>query len=292
MTERIALIGFGEVGRLFARQWIRQGVAVTVYDRLFDDPARGGALQADAAALGATVATDHAGACRGQPLVISAVTADQAVAAARQCAPALTPGQTYVDLNSVSPSTKAEVAAALDPSGVDFVEWAVMAPVAEPGIAVPILAGGPRAAAWASRLNPLGMRIDAVADRIGVASATKLCRSIVIKGMEALMVDLAAAGAEHGVLPAVLASLTASYPGMDWAQILQIMPTRVARHGVRRAAEMREVAVMMREAGQSGALAEAIAVRHETFAAAARAAEAASPSAPLSPSERSPAHVA
>lgn len=276
-APRLALIGFGEVGRLFARQWIERGAAVTVFDRLFDDAARGPGLLAEAAEIGARVAAGHAGACRAADVVVSAVTADRAVEAAGQCAPALRPGQIYVDLNSVSPSTKAAVAEALAPSGAAMVEWAVMAPVAEPGIAVPILAGGGRAAELAGLLGPLGMRIDVVADRIGVASATKLCRSIVIKGMEALMVDLAAVGAGHGVLPAVLASLTASYPGMDWAQVLAVMPTRVARHGARRAAEMREVAAMMREAGLSGALAEAIAVRHETHAAAVAARSAPAP---------------
>ena len=205
-------------------------------------------------------------ACRGAAVVISAVTADSAVEAAHQAAPHLRPGQLYVDLNSVSPTTKAHIAKALAPSGCDFVEFAVMAPVAQPGIAVPILAGGGRAGEIAGLLNPLGMAITAVSADIGVASATKLCRSIVIKGMEALMVDLGLVGEKTGVLPAVLASLTASYPGMDWAKVLEVMPGRVRQHGVRRAAEMREVARMLEENGLDGGLAEAIARRHETFA--------------------------
>jgi 3-hydroxyisobutyrate dehydrogenase-like beta-hydroxyacid dehydrogenase len=141
-----------------------------------------------------------------------------------------------------------------------------MAPVAGTGIATGILAGGSRAAELADRLNPLGLVIDAVSDRIGVASATKLCRSIVIKGMEALMVDLMLVTGKTGVLPGVLASLSKSYPGMDWAKVLEVMPARVERHGVRRAAEMREVARMLEENGLSGALAHAIAERHETYA--------------------------
>ena len=101
---------------------------------------------------------------------------------------------------------------------------------------------------------------------IGVASATKLCRSIVVKGLEALMVDLNLAAEKTGVLPAVLASLTASYPEMDWAQVASVMPRRVKQHGRRRAAEMREVSRMMSEYGLDGSLAEAIAQRHESFA--------------------------
>jgi hypothetical protein len=64
----------------------------------------------------------------------------------------------------------------------------------------------------------------------------------------------------------VLDSLTASYPRMDWVEIAAQMPSRVKRHGMRRAAEMREVSRMMEEMRLDGSLAEAIAVRHESFA--------------------------
>ena len=162
------------------------------------------------------------------------------------------------------------MAEAIGPSGADFVEFAVMSPVAGLGIASPVLAGGARAAELADRLNPLGMKIDAVSAEIGVASATKLCRSIVIKGLEAIMVDLNLAADKAGVKAAVLKSLTASYPGMDWADVARVMPTRVARHGVRRAAEMREAARMLEEMGLSGAFPAAIADRHEKYVGEAR----------------------
>ena len=292
---RIAFIGFGEVGQLFTRQLAnRPDLSLAAWDVQFDGP-DSAALKARAAE-GVTTARDVGDACRGAAVVISAVTADSAVEAARQAAPHLRPGQLYVDLNSVSPTTKTRIAEALAPSGCDFVEFAVMAPVAQPGIAVPILAGGPRAGEIAGLMNPLGMAITAVSDEIGVASATKLCRSIVIKGMEALMVDLGLIGARTGVLEAVLASLTASYPGMDWARVLEVMPGRVRQHGVRRAAEMREVARMLEENGFDGGLAEAIARRHETFAEPKTPAQpkpdAPAVAAPANTSTRSAADVA
>jgi len=264
----IAFIGFGEVGQLFTRQLVEKpGVAITVYDILFDDPRKGAELKRRATEAGARPAASPAEACRDSRLVISAVTADSAVAAARQAAPSLTASHLYVDLNSVSPTTKRRVAEEAGRNGAGFVEFAVMAPVSGPGVAVPILAGGLQAEAVAAMLNPLGMAVAPVSPEIGVASATKLCRSIVIKGMEALMVDLNLAAENAGVMPAVLASLTASYPGMDWAEVVRVMPSRVKRHGVRRAAEMREAGRMMAEMGLDGSLAEAIADRHESFAA-------------------------
>ena len=89
------------------------------------------------------------------------------------------------------------------------------------------------------------MTINPVSIGIGTASATKLCRSIVIKGMEALMVDFALASERAGVMPAVLASLGASYPGMDWENLAKTMMSRVGQHGIRRAAEMREASLMI-----------------------------------------------
>jgi 3-hydroxyisobutyrate dehydrogenase-like beta-hydroxyacid dehydrogenase len=268
MALALAIIGYGEVGQLFAREFVARGVATAVYDLKCDDPHEREPLAKLAAEDKVQLAASPAAAIHGADIVISAVTADQAVAAARAAAGHLRRGQIYVDLNSISPSAKRTVAAALD--GADFVEFAVMSPVAGLGVASPILAGGARAADLAERLNPLGMKITAVSAEIGVASATKLCRSIVIKGLEAIMVDLSAAGERTGVTAGVLKSLAASYPGMDWAEVLRTMPKRVARHGVRRAAEMREAARMLEEIGLSGAFAEAIARRHESYAAETR----------------------
>ena len=257
MSLKLAFLGYGEVGQLVARELVAKGVSVAAYD------VKTG-FDAVAAQDKVRLAASPGAAIDGADVVVSAVTADSAVAAARSAAPFLGKGQIYVDLNSVSPSTKREVAAAL--GGAEFVEWAVMSPVAGLGITSPILAGGPQAEALAARLNPLGMKIDAVSAEIGVASATKLCRSLVIKGLEAIMVDLSQAGAKAGVMEAVLKSLTASYPGMDWAEVVGYMPPRVARHGVRRAAEMREAGKMLDELGLNGDFSRAIAERHESYA--------------------------
>jgi 3-hydroxyisobutyrate dehydrogenase-like beta-hydroxyacid dehydrogenase len=150
--------------------------------------------------------------------------------------------------------------------GASFVEFAVMAPVSGPGIEVPILSGGQKAQEVSTRLNQLGMKITPVSTEIGTASASKLCRSIVIKGMEALMVDFTLASERAGVMPAVLDSLKASYPGMDWENVAKVMLSRVRQHGVRRAAEMREASRMIAELGLDGSLASAIADRQESFA--------------------------
>jgi len=271
MSLGIAFIGYGEVGQLFARQLAaKPGVRIGVYDILFGDPETGPLLREQAREAGVHAASDLGNLCREADIVISAVTADSAVAVASQAAPHLHSSQIYIDLNSVSPATKERAAEHIRQSGAGFVEFAVMAPVRDPGIEVPILSGGQAAEAVSTRLNELGMKITPVSTGIGTASATKLCRSIVIKGMEALMVDFTLASEKAGVMPAVLASLKASYPGMDWENVAKVMMSRVKQHGIRRAAEMREASRMIDEFGLDGSLAKAIADRHESFAKADR----------------------
>ena len=134
-----------------------------------------------------------------------------------------------------------------------------MAPVLKPGLKVAILAGGPQAQAVSEALNGLGMNLTPVSEVYGRASAMKLCRSIVIKGLEALMVDCAAACEAWDVKDPVFASLIATFPSIVFHALAADMRERVATHGVRRSAEMREAAEMLGVAGLHPGLAQAIA---------------------------------
>lgn len=258
-TAAIAFIGFGEVGQRFSRDFHANGVdGIRAFDLLFDQEA-GRRLEAAAAEIGVTRAATAEQACAGAGFVFSAVTADRAEAVAREAGGWLRPGQIFVDVNSAAPSTKQRAAAAVTASGADYVEAAVMAPVLKPGLGVAILAGGPRAQAAAETLNRLGMNMTPVSDVFGRASAMKLCRSIVIKGLEALMVDCAAACEAWDVKDPVFASLHATFPSIDFHALAADMRERVATHGVRRAAEMREAAEMLAVAGLAPGLASAVA---------------------------------
>lgn len=267
----IAFIGYGEVGKLFAKELrARSGVAISAYDLKLDDPVTAAPLVAAAASAGVRLARDAADAAAGADVVISAVTADQALVVAEDASRWLKPGQILFDVNSASPSTKTRAAAGLAALGLDYVEGAVMAPVKGPGITVDILTGGPRAAEITDGLNALGMKLRAVSETIGRASATKLCRSIMIKGIEALIIESAAACREWGVAEDVFASLDKSFQKAVWADLAVTMDGRVAEHGVRRAAEMREAAAMLADMGRVPDLALAVADAHERRATAAK----------------------
>lgn len=258
-TQRIAFIGFGEVGQTFAAGLVqRDDVGITAFDIEPEGPRRE-RIASRAEALGVTLAGSAAAAAGGAGIVISAVTASEAEGAAEAARAWLAPGQFFLDVNSAAPSTKQRAAKHVEAAGAHYVEGAVMAPVLKPGLAVPILAGGPKAGEASALLNALGMNLTPVATEHGRASAMKLCRSIIIKGLEALMVDCAAACEGYDVKAEVFESLAGTFPSIDWHALAENMRERVATHGIRRAAEMREAGEMLAALGMEPALALAVA---------------------------------
>jgi 3-hydroxyisobutyrate dehydrogenase-like beta-hydroxyacid dehydrogenase len=264
--EKIAFIGFGEAGQTISRGLLRQDTArISTYDILFGSPA-GAPLEAAAQNLGVVVASDHVAAVREADIVFLAVSASSSLAAARSCVPGLHKGQLFLDLNSVSPQRKIETAALIAPSGAAYVDVAVMAPVAPYAHQVPCLIGGPGARQLMPRALDLGMRMERVSDEVGQASAIKMFRSIVIKGMEALVLESMVAASEYRVEERVLASLGETFPTLDWEKLAGYMLERVVSHGKRRAAEMREVAETLKGIGIEPLMAAATAARQQWLA--------------------------
>ncbi|MCC2098522.1 MAG: NAD(P)-dependent oxidoreductase, partial [Hyphomicrobiales bacterium] len=170
MTSKfeLGLIGFGEVGTTFARQFLARGdISISAYDLLFDHPDKAAGKKAQAAEIGVRAASSAADAAKDARVVVSAVTASSALDVAMQAAGYLHQGQFFFDINSASPGTKKAAAAKIDPSHAKYVEGAVMQPVAKPGIQVPILGGGPHAEELAGILNSYGMNITPVTTESG-----------------------------------------------------------------------------------------------------------------------------
>src|SRR3546814_10343514 len=112
-----------------------------------------------------------------------------------------------------------------------------------------MLLGGPRAETLAQTLSGLGMDAHAVSEQLGVASAIKMCRSVMIKGLEALVIESYTTARAYGVEDYVLPTLQETFPSIDWSKQGAYFHSRVVQHGRRRAEEMREVANQVREAG-------------------------------------------
>jgi 3-hydroxyisobutyrate dehydrogenase-like beta-hydroxyacid dehydrogenase len=261
MSERLALIGFGEAGRHIATGLIKEAkVTVKAFDLRFAGP-DGAALKTAAEAAGIQPCDGLREALDGATIVLSLVVGSAAVAAARSAAAFLKPGCFYVDMNSVSPGTKREVGAAVASSGVDYVEAAVMARVPPYGHRVPLLLAGPKATVLAERLGRLGMSVEAVGEAVGQASLNKMLRSIMVKGIEALMLECLLAARRWKIEERILDSVIETFPGLDWRETATYYLGRTAIHGARRVTEMAEAADTVAELGLDPVMSKAIGQR-------------------------------
>ena len=244
----IGLCGYGEVGRILGEDLRARGVRVSAFDLKLATPA-GAALREHAAAHGVALADSHVELAAACDLVVSAVTASQAVPVAQACAPGCRAGAYFLDFNSASPGAKISAAGLIDAAGAHYVEGAVMTSIPPYRIRVPLLLGGSSAAALLPALDALGFSAQVASERLGVASATKMCRSVMIKGLEAMVIESFTAARAYGVEDAVLASLHETFPGVDWEKLGAYFFQRVIEHGRRRSEEVLEVAQTVREIG-------------------------------------------
>ncbi|HEU4780382.1 MAG TPA: DUF1932 domain-containing protein [Steroidobacteraceae bacterium] len=244
----VCLLGFGEVGQALSQDLRPRVGRLCAWDLKFVDP--GSVPKREAARHEVLVATDAKQAVVDADLVISAVTAAQIGEAARSVAPHLKPGSYFFDLNSTSPSAKSQAAALVEAAGGRFVEAAIMSPIAQRRAASPMLLGGAHAAGFLPLARELGFSgAEPFSGKLGAASAAKMCRSVVVKGMEALLLESLLTARRHGVDDAVLDSLQSLFPVENWPDSARYMISRALIHGRRRAEEMREAAHTVAEAG-------------------------------------------
>lgn len=267
----IGLIGYGEVGKIFAAG-LRSKDGVTAsgaWDLKFagEDPTeREHAGQADV-----TPYTSLSALCEASDLIIAAVTASQTLAMAEQVAKHIQPGSVYLDLNSASPCSKQRCAVLIEASGAHYVEAGLMTSVPPYGIKTPMLLGGKRAGELAIVLAGWGMDATAISEKLGAVSAIKMCRSVMIKGLEALVIESYTTARAYGVENHVLPTLAETFPGIDWEKTGAYYFSGVAQHGRRRAEEMRESAYTVCDAGFEPIMAASIAGRQQWMADQAKA---------------------
>lgn len=260
-NHKIALIGFGEAAIAFVQGWnaSSEKPMITAYDIKTDDPNP----QIQQAKTEDYKRMEVAGrdtlkqALEGADVVFSLVTADQAEAVADAAAPLLDDDTFFLDCNSCSPGAKIRNFAKITETGGRYVDVAVMAPVHPKLHQTPVSLCGPYATGACDILNSFDMKATHMEGEIGTSSSLKMIRSIMVKGMEALMAECVLAGQQAGMAEEVLESLEKTYPGFDFKNKAAYMLERSMTHGIRRAAEMREVAITVDDLGLNGDMARA-----------------------------------
>jgi 3-hydroxyisobutyrate dehydrogenase-like beta-hydroxyacid dehydrogenase len=245
----IGILGLGEAGGTIAADLRAAGATVRGFDI---DPATAPDAESPAAAV------------EGADLVLSLVTASEALVAARSVLDALEPGQVYADVNTSGAALKRELGGLIEPTGARFADVALMAPVPGRGITTPALASGPGAGAVAETLGPFGMPVTVLDAEPGAAATRKLLRSVAWKGVAAVVNEALEAARAAGVEDWMRAELLDLLAGVDEAGI-QRMEDGSRRHAARRAHEMADVAALLRELDVEPRLAEAARAQLQGF---------------------------
>jgi 3-hydroxyisobutyrate dehydrogenase-like beta-hydroxyacid dehydrogenase len=173
-------------------------------------------------------------------MVVSAVSADMAVSLAKTSRPSLKPGQMYVDINATSPMTKEEIDKIISPVAL-FVDCAVMGPVPTYKHKVPVSVSGSGAKAFTDIMMPFGMNITFMDAPAGSASASKMFRSIFMKGFVVLLLEMLTAAHKYKVEDDVLLSVKETLTAGPLLEVVNGLIGRGVIHSERREHEMDEV---------------------------------------------------
>ncbi len=250
-TPKIAVIGFGEAGSCLCQGWGRSDIHAFDIKQIGDtDTAANKTSQMQEA--GVIIGDDAASTVRQADMIFSTVTADQAHAAASAAAAGIRPGAYFFDLNSCAPSTKQKNDVIITEAGGRYVDVAVMATITPKYHQTAMLVAGEHAESAIALMLALDMKPVHVPGPVGRASTIKMIRSVLVKGIEALTAECFSAATIAGVADEVAASLDASQTKDGWKDQAAYNMERMTTHGIRRAAEMREVAITLADLNIAG----------------------------------------
>lgn len=268
----VALLGFGEAGTALATGYLAQAwpwptPRFVVIDTAYGAGPRGEAMVSLASAAGIEAGREYGESLRAADLVISVVTGEDAVAAARMARPWLRQGCLYADFNSITGDQTRAVAAELLPAGIDFVDVAVMGSFMASGSRVPLLLSGPRADDMRAFAMAAGSPTRVLSERIGDASAVKILRTILMKGLEALSVECLVAARRQGLVDEVLANV-GDVDTIGFAQWLRVLTVTHLTHAKRRMEEVDKAIGNLADTGMPALMTEATRRSHQRTVAA------------------------
>ena len=274
----IGFVGFGEAAQCFCRHLAGQGVSeILVFcEGPTNRPPYSEAFRAAVTAAGGILLDSLPALLARAEVVVSAVVVATAATVGGDIAAGLRPGTLVVDINAATPRTKRQVAEAVTAHGGAYVDANLMGAVGLYGATVPLYCSGDGAERFARLFNPLGFVIELAGEMLGAAAAVKMLRSVVTKGIEALVVEAMTAATLAGVRQAALAGICGPMDATRFSSFVDMCLRTDVLHAGRRAVEMEGVVEGLRELGLDPVMTEATAARlhasaalglRETFAA-------------------------
>jgi 3-hydroxyisobutyrate dehydrogenase-like beta-hydroxyacid dehydrogenase len=247
---KLGFIGFGGAGYGLAKGLKQAGLEeLNFHDRMQETPPYADVIDRHAAETGAVKAQSVRELLARVEVVISCVTGAMAIEVAREAAPFLKAGHLYADVNTASPHVKETVAGIVETAGAAFADAAMMGAIPTFLHRVPILASGSGAVRFREKMQPYGMNIRVIGAKPGQASAIKMFRSIFMKGLLSLFLEMLTATHRYGVDEMVLASIAESLDGTPFRETARLQMTKGIVNAERMAHEMEEVIATLEELG-------------------------------------------
>jgi 3-hydroxyisobutyrate dehydrogenase-like beta-hydroxyacid dehydrogenase len=238
---KLGFIGFGEAAFNIASGLRGEGLTgIVAYDKHWKDSPAAELIGKRAAEAQVELVPSQQALIERSEMVVSAVSADMALPLARASQPFLKADQVYVDINATSPMTKEEVDRVIAPVAL-FVDCAVMGPVPTYRHKVPVAVSGPGARRFCDTMTPYGMAITCMDAPAGSASASKMFRSIFMKGFVTLLIEMLTAAHRYGVEDDVLESVKETLTAGPLLEVINGLVGRGVIHSERREHEMDEV---------------------------------------------------
>lgn len=243
---KLGFIGFGEVGFEMAKGFGAAGLkGILAYDLLQNHSAYGALVAERVRASGVTMCATPQAVLDNVDVVIVAVPGGKALETAKQQKCLLKTGTIYADVSASSPETKRQIWDEIKETGVMFVDGAMLGSLTLYQNKVPTLVSGNGSDLFMERMSPYGMDLEKVSDIPGEATAIKLVRSIFMKGLPALLVEMLEAASVMKVDHLVLKSIAATMNACSFEETMNRLVTGSAVHAERRAHEMENVVEMM-----------------------------------------------
>jgi len=254
---KLGFIGFGEAAFNIASGLRGEGLkGIIAYDKHWKDSPAAELIGRRAAEAQVELVASQQALIERSEMIVSAVSADMALPLAQASKPFLKPDQVYVDINATSPMTKEEVDRVISPVAL-FVDCAVMGPVPTYRHKVPVAVSGPGARRFCDTMTPYGMAITYMDAPAGSASASKMFRSIFMKGFVTLLIEMLTAAHRYGVEDDVLESVKETLTAGPLLEVINGLVGRGVIHSERREHEMDEVIATLETLHVDGTMSKA-----------------------------------
>ncbi|MEK3646341.1 NAD(P)-dependent oxidoreductase [Aeribacillus sp. FSL M8-0235] len=246
MGLRVGIIGFGEVGQVFAKGILDKIESVFVYDILLESNRDLIIDKINHIGAQAVDRIEQIGECC--TLIISLVNSAASEAVAAGVAKGISKGTIFVDLTTSTPLVKSKSEKLIVSNGGIYVDASIMGTVATEGQKVPLLIAGEQAEEVQALLNSLGFNSQAITHPNGGAASIKLLRSIFMKGLEALVLETMVTAKKYGVADEVMESISKTINNNDFTTFANALITTHVIHKNRRYKEIMDSCNLIKEA--------------------------------------------